>query len=388
MPAIDKKLMEKLFKSNGGAAVAENIHMGSVQTHSPALNFIFGNGWGLPKGFSLLLYGNPGGGKSLMLRSMVGKLHQSDPTAIAIIYDTEMRWKGQVLSDPVAQMLPFGIDPTRLLVFEGNHPAGVFDHIEKELPKFAQAGINIGLIGIDSITAIQGRRASEQETIMTMQRGDHAATIQDGLKAIQPIIRKNKIPLVLTTQIRDEQDPAEILKKKKIKPAAGWAAKHFSEYVIYVQEIDSVAGRKTLAGEILEDATLKVFRSTAKEGERSGHRIRARMIRSAMGPKNRVAEFTIGYGKGFINQHEEILVLGSGTGAIERPNDRTYIFADREWKSKADFLNALKTEPDLCEKIGQEIHKRDLAGTFKGGGLSEELEGADEDVESEEESSE
>jgi RecA/RadA recombinase len=380
----DKKLMEKLFKSHGGAVVASNIHLGAVQTHSPSLNFIFGNGWGLPKGHSLLLYGNPGGGKSLILRSMIGKLHQSDPEAVAIIYDTEFRWLGQVLTDPANQILPFGIDISRLLIFEGNRPDGIFDHIEQQLPKFVEAGINIGLIGIDSITNIQGRRATEQKTIMTMQRGDHAATLQDGLKVIHPIIRKYHIPLVLTTQIRDEQDPQEIMKKKKIKPAAGWAAKHFSDYVIYVQEIDSQAGRKTLSGKDLQDLNLQVFRATAKEGERIGHRIRARMVRAAMGPKNRVAEFTIGYGKGFINQYEEALVLGSGTGAVERPNARSYIFGDREWGKKEDFLNALQTEPDLCEKILQEVHKRDLAGTFKSA-LSEDIVGSDEDIESDEE---
>lgn len=386
----DKKILASFLKSTGGflGSTKTDIHAGAVRTHAPSLNFIFGNGWGLPKGYSLLLYGNPGGGKSLILRSMIGQLHMSDPDAIAIVFDTEMRWEGQVLVDFDTQMRPFGIDPDRLVIVANNHPAAIFDKIEKEVPALIQAGIKVGLIGIDSLVNIQGVRGSDDATIMTQQRGDHASTIQNGLKKIQPIIRNNKIALVLTTQVRDEQDPAELMKKKKIRPAASWAAKHFSEYCIYVENIDSQAGRATLTGETLQDLSMGVFKS-AKEGERIGHRIRARMIRSAMGPKNRVSEFTLDYKNGIINTHEEVWQLGKGTGAVQQPNNRSYVFGDRKWSSKEDFLAALKSEPDLSESVLQEVHKRDLAGTFRG--LSEGLEGSDDDVEEssdEEESSE
>lgn len=380
--SIDKKLMEKIMKDVGGAT-ARNIHSEALQTHSPALNFLFGNGWGIPKSYSLLLYGNPGGGKSLICRSFIGTLHKSDPDAVAVVFDTEFRWEAQVLSDPATQMVPYDIDEKRLIVIAENDPSKVFDVIQFKIPMWKQAGMKIELVVIDSITNIQGRRAMDQKTILTQQRGDWALTIQEGLKAIQPIIRKNQIGLILTTQIRDEQDPQEQMKKKKIKPAAGWAAKHFSEYCMYVEGIDSQAGRATLADPKikLEDTAMSVFKP-AKEGERTGHRIRARMIRASMGPKNRVAEFTVDYRNGIIHTHEEVWALGCGTGAVERPTVQSYTFGDREWRGKPSFMEALKTEPDLCAKILEEVHRRDLAGAFKG--LSEGLEGSDEDVAAEE----
>lgn len=361
---IDKKAMEK-FMALDGKYVRRNLHAEAIETHSPALNFIFGNGWGLPKGFSMLLFGRPKGGKSLISRSMIGKLHQNDSDAVALVFDTEMRWEAQCLSD-VQQLKAYNIDENRLKVIPTNHPAKIFDRIEKEIPAFIEAGVPIKLIIIDSITGVMGRRAGDQETIMTMQRGDHAATLQDGLKQILGVLRKYNIGLILTTQIRDEQNAQELMKKKTIKAAAAWATKHFAEYAMYVEEIDSQAGRKTLSGEALQDLSLQVFQAKKTEGEQIGHRIRARMVGASMGPKNRKAEFTVIYKEGFVNQHEETFVLGVGSGAIDKPSPRSYVFGDRKWGSSGDVMEALKTEPELCSAILQEVKKRDLAGTFKG----------------------
>lgn len=375
MATANQKIMEKLLKLNGAVAINKrNIHADVLQTHSPALNFIFGNGWGLPKGYTLLAYGPPRGGKSMLARSMIGRLHQSDPTAVAIVFDTEQRWEAQ-LNDAETQVKPYGIDVDRLIVYATNHPSEIFDRIEKELAAAIQAGLNIQLVVIDSITEIQGVRGTDQETIMTQQRGDHASTIQNGLKQILNTIRTNKIGLVLTTQIRDEQDPTELMKRKTKRPAAAWALKHFCEYWLLMEPIDSQAGRKDLMGNELVDSSMTVFK---KDGETSGHKVRARITSSSMGPKNRVAEFTIDYKKGFINQYEEIFELGTGSGAIEKPTSMSYAVDGRKWTGRDNFLEALKTEPELAESVLVEVKKRDLAGTFK---TASELEPSDDDSE-------
>jgi RecA/RadA recombinase len=352
--------MEKLFRLDKAIVNRRNVHAEVIETHSPSLNFIFGNGWGLPTGYSLLLYGAPKGGKSLISRSMIGRLHQNDPEAIAVVFDTEMRWEAQL---DERQMEIYGIDWPRLQIVPVNHPADIFDVIEKEINAACQKGTKIKLIIIDSITAIIGRRGTEQESIMTMQRGDLAATLQDGLKQIIGTIRQNKIGLVLTTQIRDEQDPTEIMKRKKIKPAAAWATKHFCEYGMYVEAIDSQKGRQTLDGEDLKDLSLTVNNT---DGEQIGHRIRAKMTGSTMGPKNRIAEFTVHYKDGFINQQEEIFTLGVGSGAIERPSTTSYVVGDRKWTGAKNMREAIKKEPELAKKILEEVKRRDLAGSFKG----------------------
>ncbi len=373
---VDKKLMEKLFKLHGEMKTS-NIHAEALQTHSPSLNFIFGNGWGLAKGYTLLLFGQPKGGKSLISRSLIGQLHQSDPTAVAVVFDTEMRWRAQVFADE-SQLKSYNIDKGRLKVFETNDPSCVFDTIKKDLAALIEAGLNIKLVIIDSITGVVGRRTGDQDTVMTMQRGDHAQTLQLGLQQILGTIRKHDIGLVLTTQIRDEQDPKEVMKRKTIKAAAAWAVKHFAEYAMYVEAIDSQKGRQTLAGEELQDMSLSIFK---KDGERIGHRIRARMMGSSMGPKNRVSEFTVHYKDGFINQYEEVFTMGVGSGAIEKPTAMSYTIGDRKWTGGKNLMQALKDEPELQAQVLAEVKRRDLAGTFKGIADTEESPDGDEDTE-------
>jgi len=375
MATANQKIMEKLLKLNGAVAINKrNVHADVLETHSPALNFIFGNGWGLPKGFTLLAYGPPRGGKSMLLRSMIGRMHQNDPTAVAVVFDTEHRWEAQ-LNDAATQIAPYGIDIDRLIVYATNHPSEIFDRIEKELSAAKDAGLNIQLVGIDSVTEIISVRGTSQETIMTQQRGDHASTVQNGMKQILNTIRRHKMGLVLTTQIRDEQDPAEIMKRKTKRPAAAWALKHFCEYWLLMEPIDSQAGRKDMLGNELVDTSMTAFK---KDGEQSGHKVRARITSSSMGPKNRVAEFTIDYKRGFINQHEEVFELGVGSGAIEKPTAMSYAVGDRKWTGKPNFLEALKTEPDLAQSVLTEVKRRDLAGTFK---TFSELEADDDEVE-------
>lgn len=375
-----KQSAAKMFNLPGAIAKRRNIHTDVLETHSPSFNFIFGKGWGLPAGFTMLLSGKPKGGKSVTCRSMIGKLHQNDPEAYAIVFDTEFRWEAQ-LDDEAVKM--YGIDEDRLKVVPTNHPAEIFDVIEQTLAAAIQNGHKIKLIIIDSISEIQGRRGSVQESIMTMQRGDHAATLQDGWKQILPTIRKNNIGLILTTQVRAEQDAAELMKHKTIKPNAAFGTLHFAEYSVYVEAIDSAVGRKTLGGEDLKDTSLTVNNKT---GEDIGHRIRAKMLGSSLGPKRRVGEFTLHYKYGFYNTHEEIFTLGVGTGAIDKPTQSSYTFGDRKWVGSKNLLEALKKEPDLAQAVLQEVKRRDLTGEFKnsGGILEENEEGSPEPEEPEE----
>jgi recombination protein RecA len=159
------------------------------------------------------------------------------------------------------------------------------------------------------------------------------------------------------------------MQHKTIKPAAAFGTLHFCEYSMFVQAIDSAAGRKTLDGVPLENSSLTVNK---KGGEQTGHRIRAKMVGSSMGPKQRIAEFTVDYKNGFINTHEEVFTLGVGSGVIEKPTSMSYVFGDRKWVGSSNIMEALRTDPELCEAVLVEVKKRDLAGTFSGVSESEE----------------
>jgi hypothetical protein len=128
--AVANKWIKMLQKMDGAVVERKDPFKNVLRSPSPSFNFIFGKGWGLPFGYCMALYGPTKGGKSVASHMLIGHLHQTDPEAIAIKFDTEMRADGQLDESGMAL---FGIDPERLTVVQKNSPSGVFDQIEKDI---------------------------------------------------------------------------------------------------------------------------------------------------------------------------------------------------------------------------------------------------------------
>lgn len=325
-----------------------------IRSPSPSVNFVFGNSHGLPLGFCAILYGPPKAGKTLLTNAMIGQLHRDYPDAIAIKFDTEMREMGQMKPSTAAA---FGIDRNRYVCYQGNNPADIFDRIEGNINALCQNGAPIKLIVIDSISGIRGRRDLSSKTVEQQHIGDEAKTIQDGLKRILETIRKNKIALILTTQVRAEMDPIEQMRGNKLKMSGSWYLKHFGEYFVYIDRNNTKDGRTSLLGEEYIDNTLA---DITGKGESTGHRIRVVMKDSSVSPKGRVGEFTMDYNRGIINTHEEVFLLGVGRGIIKRPNNRTYEIEGLRYNGKPAILEKLKHDPELCDRIVKELIRIDL----------------------------
>lgn len=352
----NRRFMEKLLALEGAVVGQKNVHSDVIRSPSPSLNFVFGNGHGLPAGFSMVLYGPPKGGKSLIANAMIGQLHKDDPDAWAIKFNTEYRETGQLTPE---QALIWGIDTERYVSYETNIPNQIFDRIEHEILALHQEGMKLKLVIIDSLTGIQGRRTLNADTIDTMQIGDKALTIQEGLSRILPVQRKIGFGLVLTAHIRAQMDQDEIRRHNKYRAAVSFATQHHAEYSMWVEPNRSAEGRQDLLGkgfvsEVVEDLSGK--------GEKMAHKIRVKMMDSSMGPKERSGEFTLDYHRGIVNIHEEVFRLGVGMDIIRKPNNLTYSFGGKDWRGKPAMLEALRTDPKLCEDIVSELRRRDMAG--------------------------
>jgi RecA/RadA recombinase len=355
-----KDWMKALAKLEGAVEKEHNPFAHIVRTPSPSVNFIFGNSHGLPLGYTLIMYGPPAGGKSILCNAIIGQLHKDDPTAIALKYNTEMREKGQTTR---GQRAIWGIDDRRYMAFDVNQPDLIFDKIEKDIATYCQEGAPIKLIVIDSINAILGRRSMNADSVMVQQIGDEAKTLQDGFKRVLAVQRKHNIAVILTSHIRAEMDHAEQMRGNKVRMGASFGVQHYGEYFMFVEANRSAKGKETLLGEKLENEELG---DTREKGgaEVTGHKIRATMKKSSMGPKLRQAEFTLDYNQGIINVHEEVFLLGVNRNVIDKPNQQSYGFKDKKWVGRAAMLQALKEDPDLQEAILQEIRIRDLAGLY------------------------
>jgi RecA/RadA recombinase len=353
------KFVEKLRKLEGAVVdrydpfVPENL----LRSSSPGVNWLFGKNHGFPFGYSCLLWGVRKSGKTLLLYDWVGQLHTDDPDAIAIKFDTEFRDEGQ-LSEEMAKA--WRIDMDRFLVYQVNRPEQIFDRIKGPIADMIKQGAKIKLIGIDSVTAILGRRESEQESVTNHQIGDHAMTMQIGLKSIIETQRKHKIALVLTAHARDEMDRIEIMRGNTKKPAAANAVYHHCEFIVNVERNFSKDGKTDSLGNKFVDESREDFSGDA---EVTGHKIKVFMSDSTLGPKNRQIEFTLAYKQGIVNQNEEIMKLGLGWGIINHPKKGSYEVGETKYTGKPNLLEGLK-DPKIQQYIISKLIERESDPTF------------------------
>lgn len=348
-----KNAMARLLKHEAAVKNDYNPYADGICWSSPGFNFLFGNTWLLPYGYCVVVYGPEKSGKTILFLDAVGQLHKQDDEAIALRYDTEFREQAQVTA---ARKKMHGIDPDRYVAYSTNKPEEIFDHIEKEVDSMCQDGIKIKFIAIDSVSMIQGRRAANAEGVLTQQRGDKAATIQEGLSRIWPVIHKHKIALYLTTHVRAEQDPQEQMRGNTVRMDGAWFLKHFAPYVIFVDPIKGKKGVQNLQEELLESAVLK---DAMGKAERTGHRVRATMKGSSFGPKGRSCEFTFDYQRGIVNTFEEVYTLGVNRAVIKKDDggifhtlpDWPSAGPGTKWRGKGDTLMAIEQNSDLQTEI-------------------------------------
>lgn len=332
--------MKQLNKMTGAVDEEYNPYAEGnfIRTASPSLNYIFSKAPGFSFGEFMLLWGPPKAGKSIIANAMIGGLHQQDPEAWAIRFDTEMRSVGK-------EEHYWGIDQNRFKAFNVNEPELIFDRIKNEFLPMIQNGFPLKLIVVDSLQGVQGVKAGNAKSVTDHQMGDHAMTIQKGLQAIMPILRRNGIALISTAHIRGNLDAGQYGPKEKM--AGGYAQKHTYEYFVKVTRNNATADNNHL---VAEDA--KDFKGNA---ERLAHKIYIQMSESSRGVAGRTGQITFDYVNGIVNTEEEIAELAKNLNLVERPNNRTYIVGDTKFNSKDEFNNAIRDDKELRQKLVGQI---------------------------------
>jgi RecA/RadA recombinase len=355
-----KNWFAKLAKLEGAVVDDYNPFAHTLWTPSPSCNFIYGNSWGLPRGYTQVLFGEPKSGKTVYANAMVGQMHRDDEEGVALKFDTELRERGQMTDD---QARCWGVDKSRYLTYSVNSPAMIFDRIEKEIAAECEAGMPLRLVVIDSVNGVQGRRAENADSINVQQIGDLAQTLGDGFKRILPIQRKYNFAILLAAHVRAEMDPLEIRRGNKVKMGLAFAVKHYAEYFTFVERLRTKEGKTDLLGNTFEDKSLTDADDNA---DRTGHKIRVTMKDSSFGCEGRTGVFTYDHKRGIINTHEEIFLLGANRGIIERPTNSQYAFGDKKWNGKPAMLEALRTNPDLAKEVLQAVRAADMEHKFDG----------------------
>lgn len=345
--ATDNKWMKQLNKMEGAVDreydpyLPENI----IQTISPSLNWIFSKSAGLPFMEFMLLWGPPKAGKSVVSDAFVSALHAQDPNAMAMKFDTELREMGH-------KEKFWNIDESRYPVFNVNEPALIFDRLTKEIFPMVEQGMPLKLVIIDSLQGIQGIKAANADSVTNHQMGDHAMTIQKGLMAIMPFLRRHKIAVIATAHIRGNLDAGMYGPKEKM--AGGFHQKHSFEYFVKVTRDNSSDGKTDALGNELVAET-KDFKG---KSERTGHKIYIEMTESSRGVAGRTGQITFDYNKGIVNTEDEIFELSKNLNLVERPNNRTYVLNGQSFSSKEAFITAIRDDSSVRDHLLASIYKK------------------------------
>lgn len=355
-------LMKQLLKLEGAVKRDYNPFLHGIQPPSPSLSYTFDNTWMLPFGYSLLLWGEQKTGKSLIARMLAGALHQQDPEAVVLYYNTEMREELQATDQ---QLALWGIDVGRYQAFNVNEPALIFDPIEQTVPKLIEQGLKIRLIVIDSVSDILGRKMMNATTVDQQLMGDKAQTQQDGLNRIKGMLRRNRIACILTTQARAEMDTTEQMRGKKVKMNAAFAVKHFAEYFCFVEWLRTKEGKMDLTGAEYKDGNREEVKGKSGNAiiaeETNARKIRVTMEGNSCGRAGRTGFFTLDHDKGLINTHEEVYALGRAFGVIQQPTTGRFEFDSKKWHGAEAVLDELKQDPTTYNAVLAGCRALDLA---------------------------
>lgn len=310
-------------------------------TKSPAVNYLFGKLGGIPAGNTMLLYGPPKAGKSLLSFAYAGQLHERDNEAIILHFDTEIR-------DGVNHWeKAFGIDKERFISYKTNNPVEIFDYIANEVKAMLQGGAPIKMIIIDSLAAIMYPKEANKDTSASFVIGDQGAYLPGALKMILDIQRRYKIFTILTTHVRANMDTNTNKYKPYIIPG-GNALKHYCELFCFVSKVD----RKDTKG----------FDESKKDGSgnelQSSHKIRIKVEESSISPQNRSVEVDLSYTEGFINPHEEIASLSVNMGIVVMAGAWVQ-YNGKKWQGISNFANAVKEDSDLQNELLRKIKEAD-----------------------------
>jgi hypothetical protein len=158
-------------------------------------------------------------------------------------------------------------------------------------------------------------------------------------------------------------DPNEVRRNggKKFKMKLPKALEHYCESFVWVEGNKTKDGRTDLSGNEFADEDVA---DASGKAEQTGHKIRVKMLDYSCGPKGRSGEFTIDYHKGIVNTHEEVFLLATNRGVIEKPNQVTYSFGGVNYRGKQEMLEALRNNQELQDAMIKEIIRRDRLGHF------------------------
>lgn len=295
----------------------EIVPVQAIPTGALSLDVALGVG-GMPRGRIIEVYGHEGTGKTTLCLHVIAEAQRMDGTAAFIDVEHAL--------DPVYAK-EIGVDLEKLLISQPDTGEQALEIVETLVRSNA-----IDVIIVDSVAGLAPRAEVEGE-MGDSHVGLVARLMSQALRKLSGVISKTKTCVIFTNQIR-----------QKIG-------------VVYGNP-ETTPGGLALKFHTSVRLELRTKRSDAiKDGdEEIGMRVRAKAAKNKVAPPFRQAEFDLIYSKG-ISKGSSILDVAVENGIVERSGSWYSYKDDNLGQGRNNSISFLKENPEVAEKIEQEIRR-------------------------------
>ena len=204
---------------------------------------------------------------------------------------------------------------------------GILDHvIEGKDPRFRK----LGIIVLDSI-AVLNTPLEKTADIGKANMAPIPRFLSTELKKLTPVVAEANVAFIGINQVR--VNLGQMFGDPSTSPG-GKALKHACSLMINMAPIFASDSA------ILND-----------NGEKIGHKVRAKIGKNKVGSPFKKAEYSIEYLKGIVRKEAELLELGSLLGIIKRPNNVMYDIFGESLRGRGAALKHLQENSDVLNKL-------------------------------------
>lgn len=327
-----------------------NTKVEVISSGSLSLDYAIGAG-GIPRGRITQFAGKESSGKTFLALQTAANWQRMHPDNCFAFLDAEFTYDPEWAEK-------FGIDNDRVFYVKSNEAeklfsglvgkvkvnsatkketkvAGLFDMV-KMGQKITVPGPDgrkndldlsrLGLVVLDSVAAMQPP-AERQSDVGKQNMALMARFLSVELRKITPGVADANVAMILINQLR--VDPGKMFGNPEDTPG-GRALKHACSLMINFAPLSGT------------DNTV-----TNSDGDKIGHRVKAKIGKNKVGPPYRTSEYIIEYEKGIVSHAEEALEVGQKLGVIDRPSVRSYEMFDEKFSSKKDALAYIEGNLDM-----------------------------------------
>jgi recombination protein RecA len=286
-----------------------------ISTGSITLDSALGVG-GVPRGRVVEIFGPEASGKTTLALHILAEAQRAG--GVAAFVDAE-----HALDPNYAKAL--GVDVDNLLISQPDTGEQSLEITETLVRSGA-----VDLIVIDSVAALVPKAEIEGE-MGDSHMGLQARLMSQALRKLTGTISKSRTCVIFINQIRMK---IGVMFGNPETTTGGIALKFYSSIRLDIRKIASI-----------------------KEGEDvTGSRTRVRVVKNKVAPPFKEAEFDIIYGKG-ISREGELIDLGVEHKVLEKSGTWLSYKDERLGQGRDNAKQLLKDNPDIAEKIEQDIRK-------------------------------